>query len=513
MAVLLQREARGAIEWRHWLTLLAWPSIVCMAVGLRIYALGRAEFWYDEAFSRALVELPFARMIAATAGDVHPPLYYSMLWGVARVFGFSELALRLPSAVLSVLALVLARRFGERLGLPRSALMAGLMFMAVSTFQTHYAQEARMYALLEWLVLLGFIAAHDRRWLLLAGCGAALMYTHNYGLFYWALIGLYALVREMTQRPVHVAPGGDRAHEFQPRRLLAALVAPVALYLPWAAVLLWQMRELSTHGWWAWPLMFSDVAGALQLFAFSFALPAWAEAHGIILTGLLTIFVVYRLWRTRRDPAARPARTLTVLIVVVPVIAIVASVVWRPLWLYRALIPVQALCCLLLGWAVTYDLTRWRRVWLAALLAPVLVLAALAYYPFIVDQKGHYTRDVVTPIRAQWNAGDVVVHVNEGSWPQMHAYAPDLPQYLLPRENEYALGGLTAPVISALGISAINLETTTWKRLWVIWTVTPMSAPGEEMRVRSLIAQWPSREVLTWYEDELSRASVWLVQR
>jgi hypothetical protein len=68
------------------LKLIAQLAFITLAgLGLRLFLLGNARLWYDESGSVWMASLPWARMVAATGGDVHPPLYLAMLWAWVRV--------------------------------------------------------------------------------------------------------------------------------------------------------------------------------------------------------------------------------------------------------------------------------------------------------------------------------------------------------------------------------------------------------------------------------------------
>src|SRR3990172_8957004 len=79
-----------------------WPWLLfCSALAVRLFHLGSESLWYDEAFSAHLAALPLPRLIAATAGDVHPPLWYIIEWLMVHTLGASEFSLRLPAALAS----------------------------------------------------------------------------------------------------------------------------------------------------------------------------------------------------------------------------------------------------------------------------------------------------------------------------------------------------------------------------------------------------------------------------
>lgn len=127
---------------------------------LRLWELGRDPLDFDEAFTAMAARRPLAELIAFLRDhDAHPPLDYLVRAPVARAGG-SEWALRLPSAVLSVAALVVfARWMRDKASV---GLLATLVF-AVGSFQLVYAREARMYA---GMALVGVVVAwQGHQWL------------------------------------------------------------------------------------------------------------------------------------------------------------------------------------------------------------------------------------------------------------------------------------------------------------------------------------------------------------
>jgi mannosyltransferase len=122
-------------------------SLLLLAFVVRFHLLDAQSLWNDEGNSyvqatRALTEIP-----VHAARDIHPPGYYWLLhlW---RIFtGETEFALRSLSALGSVLAVAFAFALGRRLYGAAAGLSAAL-FVTLNTFQIHYAQEVRMYALL-----------------------------------------------------------------------------------------------------------------------------------------------------------------------------------------------------------------------------------------------------------------------------------------------------------------------------------------------------------------------------
>lgn len=133
------RRNRNAPHWPPTLLLLA-------AFALRIYRLGAANLWWDEALAVWATRKGLAGVTLWTAGDVHPPLYFWSLWAWIQLVGESEFATRLLSAILGTLTVALIYRLGKELDGPRTGLMAAAL-VALARFHVWWSQELRMYVL------------------------------------------------------------------------------------------------------------------------------------------------------------------------------------------------------------------------------------------------------------------------------------------------------------------------------------------------------------------------------
>jgi hypothetical protein len=165
---------------------------------LALARLGERSLWADEGATAYLAQqdLSWGEMLRQHKQYLH----LALTMGVVRI-GRSEFALRLPSAVAAVLALPVVYLLGARL-LGRPAGVVGAFLLSISPFAVVYAQEARVYALLEFLACLSLLAlllALDRRrwywWVLYVGATALLLYSHFFGWFVVAAEALYALAR------------------------------------------------------------------------------------------------------------------------------------------------------------------------------------------------------------------------------------------------------------------------------------------------------------------------------
>ena len=113
-------------------TRLFYAHIAVIVFGLAAFAAGafHGEIWFDEAYTVGAVRNNFSDMYAHITRDVHPPLYYILLWLWAQVFGSGFASLRIFSvlfaAALPLLGFTHIRRdFGE---------MAGFLFSLFTAF-------------------------------------------------------------------------------------------------------------------------------------------------------------------------------------------------------------------------------------------------------------------------------------------------------------------------------------------------------------------------------------------
>src|SRR5690242_20250586 len=132
---------------------LVLAMLVLLGGALRLLRLGHEPLWVDEGFSWRWAHLPLADLWGAAGRlEYNPPLYYT-LQHAALALGDGSFQLRLPSALLSALAIPLGYRLARDLAGRGAALLAALL-VALSGPLVSYGQEARGYALLAdaWLL-------------------------------------------------------------------------------------------------------------------------------------------------------------------------------------------------------------------------------------------------------------------------------------------------------------------------------------------------------------------------
>ncbi len=177
-------------EWVAGLTRsLARPTtrvvLVACVVGTAIRLVIPRGIWLDEAISVHDAHLGYGRMIHTLAStDVHPPLYFSVLWAWVRVAGFGAFALRVPSIIVGVLLIPMVYLLGKEAYGRRTGTVAAVL-VSVAPLLVWYSQEVRMY---EQLMLLGVIAL----W-------AQLRVFHRGGAYAWDVYTLATIAMMWTQ--------------------------------------------------------------------------------------------------------------------------------------------------------------------------------------------------------------------------------------------------------------------------------------------------------------------------
>ena len=224
-------------------------AIVLVAALLRFGGITSQSLWWDEVVTWQQSRLPFGDMLSATAADNYPPLYNILATATMRLLGETELALRLPSAILGTLNILAVYWLG-RLAAGRPAGLLAALLLAFSPYHLWYSDEARMYALLACSATLfaGTVlsfAERPRWWMGLASIlgAVALLYSHPYGALTWGAICLGIAPLLILRRDI-------------PRLLLLAALQLIALlaFAPWIGILLDRAADIRDTGFWINPV-------------------------------------------------------------------------------------------------------------------------------------------------------------------------------------------------------------------------------------------------------------------
>ena len=388
---------------RRWLpdVLLAVAAVAFVVFGAQFTTNG--NFWLDEFFSIEMVKMDWTAIPAATAADVHPPLYYFILKLFVTLFGNAHIVYRIASFVPYVLtvgmALVLFRpAFG------RFAALVFLCLMAPNVSSLRFFTEARMYGwALFFVALCGFAAykvVNAQKpcrgwWITLTVAGLCSAYLHYFALLAVCFVYLFLLLYTL------------RFDRSLLRGWLIAAAVSVVCYLPWVFMAVSNILYQATGGFWLQE--YPALSETLELIVGS-RLSSWA-----VLALLTAAVVVFWFWpRDSRKGARWLAVTGLLAAMGVPALGYLASVTLQPMYLSRYFFPVCGLLWLAMAVAAA-GLTRRLpvvRVLLVALILYAMYEPAMNYrndileVNDIVDQTVNFVEDRAQP-------GDRIYSVTE----------------------------------------------------------------------------------------------------
>jgi 4-amino-4-deoxy-L-arabinose transferase-like glycosyltransferase len=225
---------------------VSWFTALCLiilaAFILRVFRLDFQSLWYDEAFSVYLAHFDLASITARTAADIQPPLYYYLLNLWIALAGDSEFAVRFLSLFFGVLTIPLLYVTARQLSNQTAALIAALL-ATLSPLYIWYSQEARMYTLITFLLLLSSYAllrgiegtrgnsgeprgTQRKWWVVFAIVNIVAVYTHYFAfvvIAFQVLFTVYALLFTSSRsRITHYAS-----------RFALSILAIISAFLPW----------------------------------------------------------------------------------------------------------------------------------------------------------------------------------------------------------------------------------------------------------------------------------------
>lgn len=297
-----------------------------LAFALQTWQLHTQSLWYDEGFTAWLSVQPLVDILARTAADIHPPLYYVLLHAWIRLAGDSEFALRFPSVIAGVAIVPLMWRLGYKT-LGRAGGIIAALLVAVSPLWLWYAREARMYTIVTalvvastWLLLRWLDRPSRLRLLSYVVLTVLAIYTHFFAWFIVAAHATFATPWLLT----------DRARRHRLISLASAWTATFLAYLPWLRSVLIRLEADRSY----WP-------GSLSpRYVVETMLESWTGGHTVqpmvadhaafVIGGLAAGGIGALCIRWSRQRRARRTLILIITWLVIPVIALLTISFGRP---------------------------------------------------------------------------------------------------------------------------------------------------------------------------------------
>ena len=388
------------------------------------------NFWGDEAYSIRLAQMRLPAMLAETAGDVHPPLYYILVRLGCGILGYRgpvfHMVSLLPYGIMLILALtVVWKRYGKT---------TSLLFVTLASLLPNAVRnnvEVRMYSWGALFVLLSYlylweIFTRNRvgGYVGFAVSSLAAAYTHYYCLisvaFFYGALFLVSLARRRA---------------FLKKTLLCCGMT-VAGYLPWFFILLQTLKRTAGDYWMMWIPTLKECISYFFSGAFPYLLFA-----ALLLSAAAFVFGCMPYSNSRKSPAALPGRTLFpdaawVLAGLLSMfgtflVGILVSRLIRPLFIVRYLYPVSVIAWLLLGFCLSR--LRGRVIYAAAVLV-LLFLSCLPQYrtTYQNDRAENQRLNDTLAATAEISAGDVIfTDLAQIDWTISDYYYPGVSHFLV----------------------------------------------------------------------------------
>ncbi len=374
-----------------------WPYVsllACIGIFLALVLQSiNLPIWFDEGYTAYLVKGDFGEIWSLTAMDVHPPFYYFLLKIWSMIFGTSLVSLRMMSVFFGVVAIILLFFLVKKWFGKKPAMVATLA-MAISPFLVRYGMEMRMYMVILTIVLAATyvltlaVENNQKRWWVLYAILVALgMYTHYFTALIWLTHILY--LQFVLKKPVYKKP------------IIFAYLGAVLLYIPWIPALLGQMKSIS-GGFWIPPVTAETPVNFLtNIFFFKSA----GELVGWSLLLAIAFLAVYILIEKSAFKVIKKEKSqlifLLMLFVVPPLAMILVSLIYKPMFVDRYLIPSSIIAWVLLGVSFAFlPFKKVRDMWMVAMCTVVIVSTAVVGNVNILNRTpDSYVAEIVTKVQ------------------------------------------------------------------------------------------------------------------
>lgn len=200
--------------------------ILLLASGLRFLGLDQS-LWLDESVNVMYAHnTEFWHYITKyTLGDFHPPGFFIILWPWIRLFGMSEISVRIPSIIFSLGTIYLTYLIGRDYVNKRVGLIAALL-LAIAPLFMFYSQEARMYSMAAFgatCSLYGFIS---------------LLNKHRWGYLFYALGTVFLLYSDYVAYFILVPQFlyFMKASKEQKKEIIKGFSLGFLFFLPWLLI-------------------------------------------------------------------------------------------------------------------------------------------------------------------------------------------------------------------------------------------------------------------------------------
>lgn len=351
-------------------------------------------FWYDEAYTIALMKLSFSEIWMITAIDVHPPLYYFMLKIFIGIFGDSLFIMRLFSNLGVTASCLLGlfpikRLFGEKVA------FSFVLLMVLMPVNQYLGVEIRMYSWAMFFVLASSIYAYETfqkgtllcysKMLFFTICAA---YTHYYGLIAVFVVFLILIIYFLNKRKTIV-------------RLTLFIVIFLLAYSPWIPIFVSQFYNVYQSFWIEIPT-FKDIL----LFSYYFFSPKepshpytifsiWTMSAGLLimlsLLLCLSVVIIHSHFKNKSNKKLKTAAFFLLIFVSTIIVTFAVTYIIKPIS-----VPRYTSCLLgpfILGISI-YSVKLYNTKAKLIIIAGTIMLSILSIARFFSEKKYYISKNI-----------------------------------------------------------------------------------------------------------------------
>lgn len=408
--------------------------IIEIIIGIVFVCLGifHANFWFDEAYSIALVKHSFAEIWTIGGNDVHPILYYWILHIVGMCTNYSIIAYRIFSAIpiiiLGILGFTHIRKdFGEKQGFIFSLLVFFLPVMSV------YTSQIRMYS---WAILSVTILAiyayrifkgeDTNKNIIIFGFSSWFsIYTHYYGLMSAGLINLFLLIYLLIKK----------------RKSSAIKITLIGLlqlisYIPWMINFITQLKNVSSGFW----IGFEFPKTLIELLSFEFLGDFVREKFGIYhyiifaLTLILYVYTGIKLYKFKKEKINTKPAIFSIIIYVSVIVAslLITLIMWTSILYYRYLFVITGLYI----FVISFVLANEKNIYITVTICTIIVILGLVSNTKIIkDGYDSSNTAVMEYLKNNVAKGEAIVYSDIGVGAIIDNIMIDNPQHFYNAER------------------------------------------------------------------------------
>ena len=295
------------------------------------------SLWRDEAFSVLLSQNSVGQVVKLTAQDFNPPLYYLILHFWMKIFGTSEIAVRMPSFIFHLLLIYVSYLFAKNVFKFSKLTTYYLLFtIFLNPMLIYFSFEARMYSLLAFLAAASMYFFFTKQWKLYVLFSALGLWTQPFMLF--------VIISQIFYFALQDSRGyteGELKQEKRETRIyfLVSLIFIFLLFSPWLPVILLQLTRSGKM--WMWPIDWTTLTTVLgNVFTGYEGTPweIWNVMRLISLFILLSSFLVFWSGKKSKNRDLSNFSNLLMVWLYLPIIFVLIISYFKPIYVNRYII-------------------------------------------------------------------------------------------------------------------------------------------------------------------------------